>query len=77
MSAHSAQMALACSLPRAIAPAAKLQAAAQSMSIAMQRAIILTSSSTKHDTAQWLQATTQAWQASMQARNFEWDIGFP
>jgi hypothetical protein len=52
ISAHSRQMAPACSLPRAIAAAANWQMATQSMSSAMQRAIIFTSSSARQDAAQ-------------------------
>jgi len=62
-------MAFACSLSRAIAAAAKAHIAAQSMSSAMQRAIIFTSVSSKQDAAQWLQLVAQALQASMQALN--------
>jgi bacterioferritin-associated ferredoxin len=53
-------MATASSLPRAIAPAVKVQIAAQSMSLAMQRAIAATSGSCKHAAAQWLHAVAQA-----------------
>ena len=52
MPAHSAQMAFACSLPRAMAAAANWQAAAQSMSSAMHLAIIWTSGSFRQDAAQ-------------------------
>ena len=46
------------------------QISAQSMSRAMQRAIIFTSGSCKQAIAQWLQLVTQALHASMQALNF-------
>jgi hypothetical protein len=52
ISAQSAHISLASSLPRAIAAAAKWQAAAQSKSSAMHLAIILTLSSFKQDDAQ-------------------------
>ena len=52
MSAHSAQMAFACSLPRPMAAAANWQAAAQSMSSAMHLAIIWTSGSFRQEAAQ-------------------------
>jgi hypothetical protein len=68
--AHSAQIALACSLPRAIAAAANAQMAAQSMSSAMQRAIFFTSGSCKQAIEQELHAIAHALQASMQASNF-------
>jgi hypothetical protein len=67
-------MAWACSLSRDIAAAANAHIAAQSMSSAMHRAIILTSCSCKQDAAQWLQATAQMLQASMQALNFRLGI---
>ena len=67
MSAQSAQIALAWVLPRAMTAAANVQIWAQSMSSAMHLAIILTSVSCKQEAAQWLQATAQALQASMQA----------
>jgi hypothetical protein len=67
MSAQTRQIALAKSLPRAIAAAASWQMAAQSMSSAMQRAIIFTSGSFRQALAQWLHAMAQALQASMQA----------
>jgi hypothetical protein len=67
-------MAWACSLSRAIAAAANAHIAAQSMSSAMHRAIILMSSSCKQDAAQWLQATAQLLQASIQALNFRLSI---
>jgi hypothetical protein len=60
VSAHSLHIATASSLPRAIAPAAKVQIAAQSMSLAMQRAIAVTSGSCKQAAAQWLHAVAQA-----------------
>jgi hypothetical protein len=63
-------MALEFSLARAMAAAASAQICAQSISIAMQRAIILTSGSCRQDAAQWLHAIAQALQASMQALNF-------
>lgn len=69
MVAHKAQMAFACSLPRAIAAAAKAHIAAQSMSSAMQRAIAFTSVSVRQAVEQWLQLIAQALQASMQALN--------
>jgi hypothetical protein len=63
-------MAWACSLSRDIDPAANAHIAAQSMSSAMHRAIMLTSSSFKQDAAQRLHATAQLLQASTQALNF-------
>ena len=65
MSAHKAQIAFAFSLPRAIAPAARRQITAQSMSSATHRAIIFTSSSCKQAVAQWSQASAHALQAAM------------
>lgn len=56
MSAHTLQMACACSLPRAMVADASLQSSAQSMSSAMQRAITFTSGSCKQAVEQWLQA---------------------
>jgi hypothetical protein len=70
MSAHKAQMAWLCSLPRDMAEAASAQTWAQSMSSAMQRTIILTSVSWRHEAIQRLQATAHALQASIQALNF-------
>ena len=70
MSAQSAQIALAWALPRAMAAAANAQIWAQSISSSMHLAIILTSVSCKQEIAQWLQATAQALQASMQALYF-------
>ena len=52
MLAHNLQMADACSLSRDIAATANAQMAAQSISSAMQRAIIFTSGSRKHEAAQ-------------------------
>ena len=69
MSAHSLQIAVAYSLPLAIAAAASWHIAAQSMFRAMQRAIVFTSLSFRHEAAQWLHATAQVLQASMQAAN--------
>ena len=59
-SAHSLQIAVASSLSRAIAPAARVQIAAQSTSLAMQRAMAVTSGSCKQADAQWLQAVAHA-----------------
>jgi hypothetical protein len=67
MSAQSAQIAWACALSRAMAAVAIAQISAQSISSAMHLVIILTSVSCKQDAAQWLHATAQALQASMQA----------
>lgn len=69
-SAHIAQTLLEFALLRDMTEAAKEQACAQSISSAMQRAIILTSDSCKHEAAQSLQATKQALHASIQALNF-------
>lgn len=55
MSAHTLQTAWACSLALAMAADASLQISAQSMSSAMQRAIIFTSGSCKQAVEQWLQ----------------------
>lgn len=60
-------MAWALSLLRAMAAAANWHSAAQSMSSAMQRAIIFTLSSCRQALAQWLQVMAQVLQASMQA----------
>jgi hypothetical protein len=70
MSAQSLQIAVAYSLSLAMAAAANWQIAAQSMSRAMQRAIVLTSLSFRHEAAQWLHATAQLLQASMQSIYF-------
>tara|TARA_R110001599_G_scaffold159052_2_gene346315 strand:- start:125585 stop:125767 length:183 start_codon:yes stop_codon:yes gene_type:complete len=59
MSAQTLQTAVANSLPRPINPAAVRQISAQSMSEAIQRAIIFTSGSCKHEAAQWSQAVAQ------------------
>ena len=59
-------MALAWSLPLAMALAASVHIAAQSASSAMQRAIILTSSSFRQAAKHWLQVVAHDWQASMQ-----------
>lgn len=67
MSAQSAQIGLAWTLPLAMAATASAQIWAQSMSRAMHLAIIWTSASCRQEAAQWLQATAQALQASMQA----------
>ncbi len=66
MSAHTLQMAWACSLPLAMAPDANLQISAQSMSSAMHRAIIFTSDSCRQAVEQWLQAIAHWSHASMQ-----------
>lgn len=58
--AQKAQKTLALSLARLMADAATSQAWAQSMSSAMQRAIILTSCSCRQDAAQWLQLSAQS-----------------
>lgn len=74
MSAHSRQIAVAYSLPLAIAAAASWHIAAQSMSRATQRAIILASLSFRHEAAQWLHAIAQMLQASMQSANLSCGI---
>jgi hypothetical protein len=68
-SAQAAQIARAFSLPRAMAAAATAHSSAQSMSRAMQRAIIFTSSSCRQAAAQWLHAVAQSRQARMQEAN--------
>jgi hypothetical protein len=65
MSAQRWQIALAFSLSRAIKLAARRHIWAQSISVAMQRAIIFTSCSCKQDAAQKSQASAQALQASI------------
>jgi hypothetical protein len=60
MSAQAVHSSRAFSLPRAIAAAARAQISAQSMSSAMQRAIILTSFSCRQALAQWLHAAAQS-----------------
>jgi hypothetical protein len=65
MVAQTRQIAALYSLSLDIAAAASWQMAAQSMSSAMHRAIIFTSSSLKHDAAQLLHATAQSLHASM------------
>jgi hypothetical protein len=74
MSAQSLQIAVAYSLPLAIAAAATWHIAAQSMSSATQRAIIRTSLSFRQEAAQWLHATAQLLQASMQSAYLSWGI---
>jgi hypothetical protein len=69
-------MAGAWALSRAIAAAASWQMAAQSMSSAMQPAIIFTSSSCRQAAAQWLQAIAQSLQAAMQAAYLSWAMAF-
>lgn len=64
--AHVPQTDFANVLPRAMKPAAIRQTAAQSISKAMQFAIIFTSSSCRQAVAQWSQASAHALQASMQ-----------
>jgi hypothetical protein len=54
---------------------ASRQISAQSMSSAMQRAIFWTSFSRRQEEAQWLHATAQALQASMQDLNCSWGMG--
>jgi hypothetical protein len=76
-SAHMVQIAFAHSLARPIAAAASSQAWAQSTSRAMQRASIFMFCSRRQDAAQWLQASAQAWQASMQVENFWWGMFSP
>lgn len=61
------QTPLIATLPLAIMPAANLHNCEQSMSSAIQRAIILTSSSFKHALAHMSQALAHMLQASMQA----------
>ena len=73
MVAHKSQMALACSLSRAIAATARAQMSTQSIFNAMHCAIIFTSGSCRHEVVHWLQATMQALHASMQALNL-WSI---
>ena len=58
--AQSLQIAITSSLPRAIDPAARVQIAAQSMSLVMQRAIAFTSGSCKQVATQWLHAVAHA-----------------
>jgi hypothetical protein len=69
-------MAGAWALSRAIAAAASWQMAAQSMSNAMQAAIIFTSSSCRQAAAQWLQASAHSLQAAMHAAYFSWAMAF-
>jgi hypothetical protein len=74
ISAHSLQMALAWALPRAIAAAASWQIAAQSISSAMHLVIAFTSSSARHEAAQWLQAVAHSLHASMHDSNLSCGI---
>ncbi|AMM24044.1 hypothetical protein AX767_06565 [Variovorax sp. PAMC 28711] len=67
ISAHKAHTAFAWTLSRAMTPAASWQMAAQSASIAMHLAIILTSSSLRQLEKQLLHAMAHALHASMQA----------
>ncbi|MGZ8294155.1 MAG: hypothetical protein ACXWVG_14005 [Telluria sp.] len=66
-SAHIWHTAVANSLSRAMYDEAMRQICAQSMSSAMQRAIILTSFSRKHEAKQKSHASAQASHASMHA----------
>jgi hypothetical protein len=74
-SAQVSQIEPARSLPRAMQAAARRQISAQSMSSFMQRAMLCTSFSAKHDVAQWSQAVAQALQASMQDWNCSCGMG--
>lgn len=67
MSAQTLQTSPTYWLPPDMKEMASWQIWAQSLSSAMQRTISATCGSCRQDAAQWLQATTQAWQAAMQS----------